>query len=104
MNKEKLKQIVLDLLEIRRGTDLSSTDDTLLSCAERIYVSELINENNQAMKEAPKRDWRSEPISPAQEEFFLKRKIPIKAGWTKGDVSPLIDEIKKKEMKKNGQV
>lgn len=94
MNEQKFNEIVVKLLMIRRSNDLSSTDDTLLEVAGKIYNSESINESN---KDKAKGDWRTEPITPAQEEFFLKRKIPVKKGMTKGEASPLIDEIKKKE-------
>jgi myo-inositol catabolism protein IolC len=101
MNKEKLKQIINDLLEITKEIDVSNS--FVLEQAVKIYISESINEskkeNIQEMKNN-KEVKKDEPITERQiqklHDLGLKE---IPKGLTKTEAWTMISEnIKNKKI------
>jgi hypothetical protein len=91
MNKDKLKEIIEGLLDVRKTYDLSFTDDSLIDVAIRIYNTGSIDTSKKENIKEMKKE-AQEPATESQKWKLNKLGIPIPKDLTKEEAFSLIQE------------
>lgn len=98
-----MKQVIKELIDIRKELNLNFSDDALLDSATRIYATRYIEEhkrpNIEKKIEKAKEERKTAYATTEQKNLMKKLKIGFSDFTTKTEASKLIDE-KLKEKKK----
>jgi hypothetical protein len=93
MDKEKLKQIIKNLIEVRGEHRLEVSDEILFVQACSYERGSIANERK------IEKEYRDNSPTDKQLGFFRKNNIPIRSDLTKQEAFNIISEIKAKQVK-----